>query len=108
MFKLEMTGLKELERKLSDVKNRATELDGEHQVPFTELFNDSFMDKYTNFSSLEEMFQASGYNIESPEDFKAIPNEPWDEFIKNNSQFESWEEMRNTAAKEWMAKQLGL
>ena len=35
------------------------------QVSFSELFNESFMKKYTNFSSFEELLSAGGFVVNS-------------------------------------------
>ena len=54
------------------------------------------------------MFQASGFTIESQEDFDKIPDDEWDTFIKNNTRFPNWGEMVGTASSEFAARKLGL
>jgi len=54
------------------------------------------------------MFEASGYKIETQEDFNVIPDKEWDEFIKNNTEYTSWEEMLHAASAVWIKKKLGL
>jgi hypothetical protein len=94
-------------RKLTDLQRRMAALDGEHAVRFDELFNDEFMLRNTDFDSVAAMFAASGYKIESADDFKAIPDEPWDDFIRNRTRFASWQEMKEAAAKAWASRQMG-
>jgi hypothetical protein len=53
------------------------------------------------------MFDASGFKIESPEDFAAIPDAEWDQFIRDNTTFASWEAMLGEAGGEWAARKLG-
>lgn len=96
-----------MNRKLEDLKRKAEALDGEHEIPFSELFSSEFMTRYTDFASLDEMFQASGFVIESQDDFKAVPDDEWENFIKTRTQFSSWKDMRVTALKEWTARKLG-
>ena len=60
------------------------------------------------FGSADEMYQASGFKIETPEDFAAIPDEDWDAFIRSISSFADWKSMLNEAGKEWAAQKLGL
>jgi hypothetical protein len=107
MADFELKGLNELNRKLEDLKRKAEALDGKHEIPFSELFLPEFMTKHTDFASLEEMFQASGFVVESQEDFKAIPDDDWENFIKAHTQFSSWKDMQVTAFREWTARKLG-
>ncbi len=103
-----ITGLDKLQKKLSDLQKNAEALDGEHQVSFSELFNSSFMQRYTNFASIEALIDAGGFQVETPEDFKAIPDDDWDKHIAKTTKFSNWQEMMNEAASEWAKNQLGL
>ncbi len=100
--------LDDLFSKLSDLQQKARALDGSHSVPFTELFTDEFMLRNTEFSSITGMIEASGFKVEFPEDFAAIPDEPWDQFIAQRTRFTSWEDMKAAAGREWIASRLGL
>ena len=73
----------------------------------TELLTPSFLAGCTLFNSADELFEKSGYKIESQEDFNAIPDEPWDEFIRNNTSFSSWKEMLEAATAAWAKGKLG-
>lgn len=107
MSGFENKGLDELTKQLNDLRNRTNELDGEHPISFSELFTDDFVSRFTDYQSLDEMFNDSGFKIDSMEDFQSIPDELWNEFIRTHSQFNCWEEMRDAAMNEWTAKQLG-
>lgn len=104
----EIKGLKELQKKLGDLAKSAEALDGQHQVPLTDLLNPAFISSCSKFSSVEELFDASGLKIESTEDFKAIPDTEWDSFIKSNTTYENWLEMQTSAAAQWTKSKLGL
>jgi hypothetical protein len=67
-----------------------------------------FVSACSSFSNLEEMFKASPFKIDSPEDFKAIPDADWDKFIAEHTSFSTWQEMQQAAAKQWTVKQLKL
>ena len=95
-------------RKLRDLQTKAERIDGEHQVPFTELFPDEFMLRNTEFTSIEAMIEASGYTVEAQGDFAAIPDDEWDDFIQACTRFSSWSEMTQAAGREWMLRQLDL
>lgn len=81
-------------------------LGGDHEVSFCDLFPDHFMIKYTDFSSLDEMFKESGFVIESSEHFDEIPDREWDDFIKRRTRFPNWDEMLGIASEEWIMRQL--
>ena len=102
-----ITGLDKLQKELNDLQKKAEALDGEHQVPFSELFNVSFMRRHTNFESLEALIEAGGFKVETMDDFKAIPDQEWDEHIAKATSFPNWQEMMNEASTEWTKKQLG-
>jgi hypothetical protein len=106
MFKI--SGLDELQNKLSNLADKARELDGQHNVPISELLTADFLAKHTQFLSANDLFEASGFKVESTDDFKAIPDDKWDEFIRSVSSFANWQAMLASAGEEWAVKQLGL
>ena len=107
MFKAKTHGFDKAKRRLEELRRKAEALDGTHHIPLTELFPASFLTKNTQFDSLESMFQASGFLIESQEDFEKIPDDEWDSFIRSHSQFSNWGEMLGAASREWAGRRLG-
>jgi hypothetical protein len=59
--------------------------------------NTDFISSCSQYSSLEELIDASGFKVESKEDFEAIPDDEWEEFIQSNTSHESWLEMQKAA-----------
>jgi len=107
-FELDVRGLKEFANTLDELAKKAKQLKGENQVPFSEIFTPAFMRKYTNFTTIDKMIEASGYQVNSAEDFKAIPDAPWDSFVQQRTKFSNWEEMVQKAGLEWTSRKLGL
>lgn len=105
---IEIEGLDELQDQLSQMQENAQELDGENEDPFSELFDSSFMSEHTAFSDFDALLEAGGFEVETQEDFEAIPEKKLDPHIQETTVFESWEEMRNTAVQNWVAGQMGL
>jgi hypothetical protein len=101
MFKVTFddSGLRRLERNLKA-------LEQSQEVSFAELFTPAFIRRTTSFLTFEALLDASGFRVESAEDFAAIPDAEWDTFIAGNTSFANWAEMRETAAAEWMKRQL--
>jgi hypothetical protein len=108
MIGFEIKGLDEIKQKLEQLRRNAEKLSGEHTIPFSDLFTSDFMDNYTEFESIDEMIKSSGFPIESSEDIKELPGNEWNEFIQKHTCFPNWDEMVQTAAKEYFAKKLGL
>lgn len=94
-------------RKIHDLRRRAESLEGTHTVSFTDLFNDEFMLRNTDFATIEEMLEASGFKFENVEDFEAIPADAWNQFVCSCTRFSAWSEMQSVAGKEWLSAQLG-
>jgi hypothetical protein len=105
---VKITGLKNLEAKLKEIGDRARELDGKHDVLLSELLSQPFLAGCSRFSSVDELFKASGFSINSAEDFKAIPDDKWAEFIRENTTFADWSEMLTAASAVWTKGRLGL
>lgn len=107
MSSIKINGLDKLEKQLKQMEKGAKELSRTKQVSFGELFTASFMQKYTPFSSLDELLNAGGFNVESQEDFEAIPYIEFDKHIAATTKFSSWEDMLDEAASQYVAKKLG-
>lgn len=105
---MKITGLDELTRKLDDLSNKAKALDGQPSVPVADLLTPAFVSEHTRFADMNQMFEASGFKIESQADFAAVPDDKWDEFIRSISSFQDWKEMLAQAGNDWTAKQLSL
>lgn len=72
--------VKENFKPLEDLVRRARELEGQRSVSVTALLTPEFLSSCSRFASADEMFAASGFRIESAEDFNAIPDAEWDGF----------------------------
>lgn len=92
-------GLEKLQQNLQKLQNTT-------QVSWTTLFNPRFMQKHTDHQTMEDMFKASGYSIESKDDFLAIPDAEWNAFVQKTTRFTSWEEMQRTAGLEFASETL--
>lgn len=103
MIKIE--GLDALQKKLKGLSKELEKIDGK-QIPFSELFNDGFMIKYTDFESIEAMLKASGYTVETMDDFQNIPSDLWDDFVDQSTQFDDWEDMKKTAGNLWLSNKV--
>ena len=108
MFEFEMSGLDELERKLQQLADNAEAMDGGHSIPLTEYCPPDFTAEHTDLATIEEMFEASGFTVETPEDFAAIPDAEWSAFITCRALFADWRTMQENAAADWICRGIGL
>jgi hypothetical protein len=104
---IRLTGLKELERQFEELRQRAESMSGEQSVPLTDLLTPDFLAACSTFSSADEMFERSGFSVESQKDFAAIPDDAWDAFIRANTSYFSWKEMLDAAGAAWAKGKLG-
>lgn len=99
-FKIKSTG------NLKKLAKNAEAMKGTQEIKLPELMNNSFISQCSQFSSLDELIDASGFKVESKEDFEAIPDKEWDDFIKKNTSYENWQEMQKAAGSEYAKEQL--
>jgi len=78
----------------------------EGSVQFTDLFTESFMRKNTKFSSIEEFFEQSSFEVKTAEDFSGIDSSELDSFVGQNTEFDSWESFSTVASKEYAIQKL--
>ena len=103
---IKITGLDEVRRNLDALQRRMQNLSG--PVAFEDLFPPEFMRRYTDYASIEELITASGHKVESTEDFEAIPQAEWDQFIKAKTRFANWEAMQSKAGEDYVARRLNI
>lgn len=100
-MKIEIKGLDEAKRKLEKLQKDAEALRG---VSFGELFSAEFMNKCSSYDSFNELCEASPFTIETKEDFEAISDTEWDDFIEASTSYGSWQEMLKAAGSAYLQK----
>ncbi len=86
---------------LDKLMKNAKELQATKQVKLVDLMNPTFIAAHSNFEDLGALFAASGFKVDSAEDFAAIPDAEWDAFISENTDFDNWLEMQKAAHAEF-------
>jgi len=104
-IKFELKGIKELSRNL-DKLSRELDSFKEQSVAFSELFPAFFMNKYTQFNTIDEMVEKSPFKVESKQDFEKIPDDDWNIYVKETTSFQSWDEMMSKAGEEYLGKRV--
>jgi hypothetical protein len=102
---VKITGLNEVRDKLERLKRNVRNVSG--PVAFEDLLPPEFMRRYTDFPTIEAMTAASGFKIESQEDFQAIPESDRDAYVQRCTRFNTWRDMLGKAAQEYAVRRLG-
>ena len=107
---MKIRGLDEMNRKLERMKKNAKELSGKHEVTANDLLTPAFLQKHCEFSSFEQLVRSSSL-IEKNEPitkgkFEEIPDDAWDSWIENVTDFPDWKSMLNAAIGEYGSKKL--
>lgn len=76
-----------------------------NEIPFEQLFTQEFMQLYTEFESFEALLESSQWEVEEQEDFEAIPEDDFDSYVDEHTDFPSWEVMYQTAAERFLERQ---
>jgi hypothetical protein len=92
---------------LHDLLRRAEQFELTHELAIEDLFTPRFMHTHSAFDSFDQMITAAGTVIVHSID-ELETNDHWNRFVIARTRFESWEEMRDEAARGWIANELGL
>ncbi|MCK0923700.1 hypothetical protein BFR80_006340 [Acinetobacter pittii] len=94
-----LKGLKQLTKNVEKLKAKGS-------ASFTEIVNADFISSHTDYSDIFDLFKHAGFEIESVEQIESIPEDDLDKFISENTKFESFVNLQENAASEYMKKQL--
>jgi hypothetical protein len=102
---VKIDGLDSLQKRLKKMSSAAKELDGENSVPLGDLLTPEFMTHHSKSASLESFMSDLG--VHNQDDFKALPQEELENKVIADTEFKSWKEMTQAAAKAYVVKKLG-
>lgn len=103
---MKIKGLKELQKELNQMADRAESLHGQHSIPMNELMTSTFMESHTSFSDFDEWLEAGGFSAQSAEEFDAIDEVELDKYVDSSTTFDSWQDMLGDAAGQWGMNQI--
>lgn len=101
-----ITGLEKIRSKLEKIKSNAEAMHGTHDYKLTDVLTPEFLRAHSQFTSFDQMIEKSGFKVKTSEDFKAIPDEPWEAFIKANTSYSTWKEMLSAAVAIYAKKKI--
>lgn len=103
-----VTGLDSLQKQFDGMIRKANALDGEHKVEFSKLFPEEFMRKHTDYSSINDFFDATGLKVDSQQDFDDLPEDELDVKVQQLTKYKTWKDFAGEAAADYFTKKLGL
>jgi len=95
-------GLKKLKRLAQNVRS----LEGTNSIPMGDVLTDEFIQANTNFKNIDDLFEKAGYKVENQADFEAIPQEDIDNFVRENSKFDSFTALQQEAVNEFVRNKI--
>ncbi|EGT3685956.1 TPA: hypothetical protein SHW33_002081 [Clostridioides difficile] len=96
---VDIKNLKRFQKKIEKIEqNSKSEFDKIRTI----ILNKKFMNQHTNFDSFDELLTFGGYIVNSEEDFLAIPDNEFDSFIVENTDFPNWQTMLDTAYSKYL------
>lgn len=81
-------------------------LDRTSKVPLAEMMTPEFVSTHSRFSDFEEFIASSPFEPKTAEDFLAIPDEAWDAYVAEATDFEGWQQMASVAGRDWLIRKL--
>lgn len=94
----EIKGLKELQKKMEALAETRS-------VPLTELLNPEFVSACSKYASAQELFNASGVEIDTPDKLEQNRSK-LDEFLSKNTSYGNWSDMLSAAGVAYMKAKL--
>ncbi|MBY6188515.1 hypothetical protein KUV89_18020 [Marinobacter hydrocarbonoclasticus] len=91
---------------LAQLIEQLSKLDDCDEITLGDLLSPEFLAQCSSFSDIEQFFNASGFTVESAEDFAAIPEPEWNAFIQAHTCFSSWDELQHSALKAYVERRL--
>ena len=93
----DFSGLKKLQENMKA-------LQGSHEVPLSEVITAQFISSHSRFSDFDSLLAEIG--VTTKEEFTALPDEDFDLFIAQNTDFENWLDMQKKAMTEYTRTKL--
>ncbi|MDU6361808.1 MAG: hypothetical protein E6590_17900 [Clostridiales bacterium] len=93
-------------KNLNDLQKKLNSASG--NVSFGELFNQNFMQEYTNFNTIGELFKNGGFEISTQEDLENIPLDEFNAYLRTVSKFSDWNQMKQQAGILYLKRKLSM
>ncbi|MFC6290637.1 hypothetical protein [Levilactobacillus angrenensis] len=103
-FDLSINGLDEVQGFLDKAEKGVKELDGKNEVELGAVLTDNFISTHTKFNDFDSWWKSSGFDVSDPHE---VPDADLASFIKETSDFNSYDAMVEDALGGYLANKLG-
>ncbi|MDF2814267.1 MAG: hypothetical protein K0Q81_467 [Paenibacillus sp.] len=86
---------------LKDLQGQKTIQDDPNHISLDDLFNESFMSKYSSFKSFGEFVEKGNFQVKTHEDIKNMDDELFDRHVARETDFANWKSMLDRATLEY-------
>lgn len=101
----EFKGMKEFQKQLDNIQKQAQEaVNG--KVSIGDLFSDEFMRENSEKENFQKFFDESPASGEELEELEQLNTPEMDDYVRNNTQYESWKDFAQAAANAYGANML--
>lgn len=97
---IQIGGLDDLKERFDEAMETIVEYQLGTRVDSDEFFSEPFMEDHTEFDSFRAFCDESPWTLDTPEDIQSVPSSELDGYVSKTTDFETWEEMKTTAAEE--------
>lgn len=93
---------------INKITDKINEVGNTKEVNLSELITHDFIEQYTKFNDLQDMFDSFKPNMDEMELEIVTNTVQWDEHIESHSDFDSWNDLMQSAYVLWFKNKTGL
>lgn len=86
---------------LEDLQGQKTVQEDTNHVSLTQLCNNAFMRKHSNFENFADFLEKGNFQVETEEDINNVPDELFDRHVDRETKFSNWQSMLSAANQEY-------
>lgn len=101
---MKLNGFDDLQKRLSSIQKNAESLAGKRNVSFDVLFPNSFMAAHTKSPNIQSFL--ADLKVTDQQSFNDLPQKDLEQKVISETDFESWQDMMNTAGKKYYENHL--
>ncbi|MFB6178680.1 MAG: hypothetical protein ABEI77_03020 [Halorientalis sp.] len=103
---LQIAGLEDFADRIESVHDTIGHWQAGPRVQSDAVFSQPFVDDHTAFESFDELCAHSPWSLDEPDDIRNVPRPELDAYLRETTEFESFEEMETLAAEEEIIDQV--
>ncbi|SFE88484.1 hypothetical protein [Peptostreptococcus sp. D1] len=94
---MKIDGIDNFINTLEQLSNNAKDLSSTTSINLEDAFTESFMSTHTKFNDFQSFLESGGFKASNQEEFDSIDTDKLDEYVSQNTSFNSFEDMLTEA-----------